>query len=135
LINNEPLITGASEIEQLNKMFRLLGTPNEKVWPGFDKLPHAQSFGFTHHPDVLHKSFPMITKNGMNILTQLLNYDPKQRISAEEALTHAYFSEEPKGQDPSLFPIWQSKSSRGRGDAPSLVDEEDALRRELGIMF
>ena len=38
LVSGEPLFAAQSEIELLNKMFRLLGAPNEKVWPGFSKL-------------------------------------------------------------------------------------------------
>jgi cell division cycle 2-like protein len=112
-------------------MFRLLGTPSEKVWPGFDKLPHAQSFGFAQHPSKLRESFPLITENGMNLLTQLLNYDPRKRIPAEDAMKHAYFSDEPKAKDPSEFPVWPSKSEKKRGC--DQVDQEDSLRRQLGV--
>lgn len=39
LLQKEPLLPGKTELEQLDKMFKLLGTPNEKIWPGFNKLP------------------------------------------------------------------------------------------------
>ena len=29
---------GKVELEQIDLIFQLLGTPNEKIWPGFDKL-------------------------------------------------------------------------------------------------
>ncbi|XP_020576967.1 cyclin-dependent kinase G-2-like isoform X3 [Phalaenopsis equestris] len=35
----EPLFNGKTEFDQLDKIFRTLGTPNEKIWPGFAKLP------------------------------------------------------------------------------------------------
>ena len=38
LLQGEPLLMGKSEMDQLDKMFQLLGTPNEKVWPGFAEL-------------------------------------------------------------------------------------------------
>ena len=30
----DPLFQGKSEIDQIDRVFRLLGTPNEKIWPG-----------------------------------------------------------------------------------------------------
>jgi serine/threonine protein kinase len=42
LLSKEPLLNGRTEIDQLDKMFKLLGTPSEKIWPGFSKLPAVQ---------------------------------------------------------------------------------------------
>jgi cell division cycle 2-like protein len=42
LLSKEPLLNGRTELEQLDKMFKLLGTPSEKIWPGFNKLPTVQ---------------------------------------------------------------------------------------------
>ncbi|XP_059657737.1 cyclin-dependent kinase G-2-like isoform X2 [Cornus florida] len=39
LLSKEPLFNGKAEFEQLDKIFRTLGTPNETIWPGFSKLP------------------------------------------------------------------------------------------------
>ena len=130
LVNNEPLITGSSEIEQINKMFRLLGTPNEQVWPGFDSLPHAQSFGFAQFPSRLRESFPLLTRQGMLLMTELLHYDPRRRMRARDAQTHAYFVEAPAPKDATLFPTWPSKNEGVQGAG----DQEDEPRRQLGPM-
>jgi len=34
LVTKRPLFTGDSEVDQLYRIFRILGTPNEKIWPG-----------------------------------------------------------------------------------------------------
>ncbi|KAM5568147.1 hypothetical protein ABKV19_015955 [Rosa sericea] len=39
LLSKEPLFNGKTEFEQLDKIFKILGTPNETIWPGFSKLP------------------------------------------------------------------------------------------------
>ncbi|XP_047169516.1 cyclin-dependent kinase G-2 isoform X2 [Vigna umbellata] len=39
LLSKEPLFNGRTEFDQLDKIFRILGTPNEAIWPGFSKLP------------------------------------------------------------------------------------------------
>lgn len=38
----------------------------------------------------------------------MLTMDPKQRITAEEALQHPYFTESPPPQHPSMMPTFPS---------------------------
>ncbi|KAL3818674.1 hypothetical protein ACJIZ3_004579 [Penstemon smallii] len=53
LLSKEPLFNGKSELDQLDKIFRVLGTPNEAIWPGCTKLP-AYKVNFVKHqlPDL-----------------------------------------------------------------------------------
>ncbi|CAO3635424.1 unnamed protein product [Cunninghamella echinulata] len=112
MINNEPLFAGRSEIDQVDKIFKLLGMPTEKSWPGFKDLPHANNIAFVDQPtSIIRAKFPYLTEAGMDLMLKLLTYDPEQRITAEEALNHPYFSESPLPKDPSLFQSWPSKSS------------------------
>jgi cyclin-dependent kinase 2 len=39
MVNGRPLFPGDSEIDELFRVFRNLGTPNEEVWPGVSNLP------------------------------------------------------------------------------------------------
>ncbi|RKP06153.1 kinase-like domain-containing protein, partial [Thamnocephalis sphaerospora] len=118
LILKEPMMPGRGEIDQLNQIFKLLGTPNEEIWPGFSKLPSAKSINFTQQPcvtyNMLRTKFKYVTASGIDLLSRLLAYDPAQRITAEEALKHPYFSEHPPPQHPDLFPSWPSKASKER---------------------
>ncbi|KAI9312454.1 kinase-like domain-containing protein [Dichotomocladium elegans] len=115
LVNNEPLLPGRSEIDQIDKIFKLLGAPNEKIWPGFFDLPHAKNVSLAQPSySSLRSKFPYLTEAGMDLLARLLAYDPKQRITAEQALKHPYFSESPPPKDPALFPTWPSKGSGER---------------------
>lgn len=47
----EPLFTGKSDLEQLSKIFKTMGTPNEKIWPGYNKLPAVQKMTFAEYPN------------------------------------------------------------------------------------
>ena len=38
LLTRKPLFTGKGELDQIDKIFQLLGTPNDTVWPGFSNL-------------------------------------------------------------------------------------------------
>lgn len=38
LLTKKVLFEGTSEIDQIDKIFKILGSPNEKVWPGYKNL-------------------------------------------------------------------------------------------------
>ncbi|KAI8920840.1 kinase-like domain-containing protein [Powellomyces hirtus] len=112
LVNKEPLLPGRGEFDQLKRMFRLLGTPTERTWPGMANLPGLKTFNFVEQPyNHLRRKFVNLTENGLNLLSRLLTYDPEKRITAEEALRHPYFTEHPLPKDPSLFPTFPSKGA------------------------
>ncbi|KAI8809110.1 kinase-like domain-containing protein, partial [Cladochytrium replicatum] len=146
LVNKEPLLPGRSEIDQLSRIFKLLGTPTEKIWPGFSKLPNASVINFPSiQHNLLRQKFPYLTDNGRDLLLKLLTYDPTQRITAEAAMHHPYFSESPLPIHPSLFPTFPSKSSGEkqimmlspsaprRGENENFPDNEEFVQTEEDI--
>ncbi|KAI5742960.1 hypothetical protein M8J77_013080 [Diaphorina citri] len=110
----EPLFTGKSDLEQLSRIFKTMGTPNEKIWPGFSKLPAVQKMTFAEYPNVgglkTKVAGSILTELGYDLLCKFLTYDPVTRITADEALRHDYFSESPLPIDPAMFPTWPAKS-------------------------
>ncbi|GAA6014315.1 hypothetical protein JCM8202_005235 [Rhodotorula sphaerocarpa] len=105
LILREPLLPGRGEIDQVGKIFKLLGRPTDEMWPGFRKLPNAKSFNVDAAPPFssLSRTFRYLTQAGLDLIQKLLTYDPEKRITAEEAMRHPYFSESPLPKDASLF--------------------------------
>ncbi|XP_073995005.1 cyclin dependent kinase 11B pitslre isoform X2 [Rhodnius prolixus] len=112
LMTMEPLFTGKSEQDQLNKIFKTLGTPNERIWPGYNKLPAVQKMTFAEFPvSTLRSRFKAVpTEVGLNLLNGFLTYNPAARLTAESALSHEYFTEIPLPIDPAMFPTWPAKS-------------------------
>jgi len=111
-----PVFPGESEIDELNRIYKLLGTPSEKIWPGYNKLPGPQKMKFIDFPvGNLRSKFPrdMLSDLGMDFLKKLLTYDPKKRLTCDQALQHEYFYEHPTAIDPSMFPTWPAKSEGG----------------------
>ena len=39
LVNQKPLFAGASEEDQLDKIFKIRGTPTDEAWPQMKELP------------------------------------------------------------------------------------------------
>ena len=44
LLAHKPLLPGKSEINQLDLIIDLLGTPNDQIWPGLSALPSLKGF-------------------------------------------------------------------------------------------
>ncbi|EFA74779.1 putative protein serine/threonine kinase [Heterostelium album PN500] len=107
IISREVLLPGTSEIDQLDRIFKLLGTPNEQIWDGFNKLPLVKNLNLIPQPyNNLKNKFPHITDQTYDLLSRLLTYDPEKRITAAEALEHPYFKENPPPRDTALMPIF-----------------------------
>ncbi|CAI0628182.1 unnamed protein product [Linum tenue] len=71
---------------------RLLGTPNEEVWPGVSNLVNWHEYP-QWSPQSLSTAVPTLDKDGLDLLEQMLKYDPAKRISAKNAMEHPYFDD------------------------------------------
>ncbi|XP_060529144.1 serine/threonine-protein kinase PITSLRE isoform X2 [Cylas formicarius] len=108
------LFPGKSEVDQLNRIFKDLGTPSEKIWPGFKELPAVKKMKFNEYPvSNLRAKFNTLSEVGLGMLVKFLTYDPAQRVTVEEAMKHTYFNEPPLPIDPAMFPTWPAKSELG----------------------
>ncbi|XP_071839954.1 uncharacterized protein [Apostichopus japonicus] len=112
----KPLFPGRSEIDQLNRIFKELGTPSEKIWPGYNELPAVKKMSFTEYPynNLRNRFGTYLTDLGFDLLNRFLTYNPAKRISAEDALKQEYFKESPQPIDESMFPTWPAKSEQSR---------------------
>ena len=88
-----PVFAGDSEIDQLFKIFRVLGTPNERSYPGVSNLPDFKNTFPQWNQQDLNTFVPGVNGNGIDLLAKMLVVDPSQRISAKLALMHPYFEE------------------------------------------
>lgn len=104
ILTNKTLFPGDSEIDQIYRIFRTLGTPDEIIWPGFKDMPEYRCFARFKARGVenyIGNSDP----SAVDLLSKLLTYDPAQRISAKQALTHQYL-DDCSEIDPSTFEIF-----------------------------
>ncbi|XP_064610515.1 cyclin-dependent kinase 1-like [Liolophura sinensis] len=91
MVMNKPLFRGDSEIDQLFRIFRTLTTPTEETWPGVSSLPDYKPTFPAWKKNTLFKVVKGLDNKGLDLLQQMLEYDPVKRISGREALNHLYF--------------------------------------------
>ncbi|KAL1974148.1 hypothetical protein VTN31DRAFT_5708 [Thermomyces dupontii] len=99
---------------QMMKIIEILGMPRKETWPGLVSMPEYQNLqslamGY-NKPSNLEAWYHSCLKNngysanspvgtpgreGFDLLSRLLEYDPTKRITAAEALQHPYFTNGP----------------------------------------
>jgi len=112
LLLRGPLFPGTSDIDQLARIFNVLGTPTESNWPMSQLLPSFVQFD-PREPLQLESIFRPsdVGKSGVELLKRMLTLDPQKRISAEEALSHEYLVDSaPRPCLPSELPLPSQKS-------------------------
>ncbi|KAG7738947.1 hypothetical protein KL923_002747 [Ogataea haglerorum] len=89
MFTGKPLFPGSSNEDQLLKIFRVMGTPNERTWPGVTSYPNYRSNFSVFIPQDLHTLIPNMDNLALNLLQGLLQMRPELRLSARQALQHA----------------------------------------------
>ncbi|KAG2366936.1 Pkinase-domain-containing protein [Suillus spraguei] len=121
LMLRTPYLPGESDMDQLKTIFRALGTPTEEDWPGHTKLPDYVPVGqFPRTP--LRDLFTAASGDTLNLLSRFLVYEPRRRISARDALSHAYFFALPHPSHPSKLPKPAAQTSRPLEELDGNVD-------------
>uniref|UniRef100_A0A6I8PVE4 Cyclin-dependent kinase 15 n=1 Tax=Xenopus tropicalis TaxID=8364 RepID=A0A6I8PVE4_XENTR len=96
MLQGYPAFSGVSDIfEQLEKIWSVIGTPAEDSWPGVSMLPNYKTEWLTlqeYQPfgnvwDGLGRSM-----GAEDLAEKMLKGCPRERISAEDALLHKFFS-------------------------------------------
>jgi serine/threonine protein kinase len=89
------LFHGTTEMEQLQQICAILGTPNTNHWPEYKSLPYGQHFTFQHiYPACEVTEFiPRCCEHDIatDLLRQLFVLDPKLRCTSSEAFRHGWF--------------------------------------------
>ncbi|CAH8632045.1 unnamed protein product [Schistosoma intercalatum] len=87
-----PLFPGSSEIDMVFKICSVLGTPSKGGWPEGYQLAAAMNFKFPQcSPVPLHTLIPNANHEGIQLILDLISWNPKYRPTAREALKRPYF--------------------------------------------
>ncbi|KAJ3051864.1 Mitogen-activated protein kinase [Rhizophlyctis rosea] len=92
LLLGKVMFKGSDYIDQLQRIFEIRGTPQDPTLMSLCSpkvLKYIQTW--SRRPKIpLEKIFPDANPLGLDLLDKLLAFDPRERITAEEALLHPY---------------------------------------------
>jgi serine/threonine protein kinase len=128
-----------NEVDQAEKIAQWCGTPTEEVWPGVSHLPWYRIVLGSKpavRPRVLRERFTAagFPADAVDLLDRLLCLDPSRRLSADEALRHEYFRNEPREMRPADHPRYDENhhefvtKSKNREAAAEAARSAEAAR-------
>ncbi|XP_077480422.1 serine/threonine-protein kinase MAK isoform X3 [Stigmatopora argus] len=87
-----PLFPGNSEVDEIFKICQVLGTVKKLDWPEGYQLASAMNFRFPQCvPTPLKTLIPNASREAIALMKDLLQWDPKRRPTAVQALRYPYF--------------------------------------------
>ncbi|NWV00398.1 MAK kinase, partial [Upupa epops] len=87
-----PLFPGTSEVDEIFKICQVLGTPKKSDWPEGYHLASAMNFRFPQCvPISLKTLIPNASSDAIQLMSDMLNWNPKKRPTASQALKYPYF--------------------------------------------
>lgn len=93
LYSFRPLFPGSSEPDEIFKICAILGTPTSRTWPEGLKLASAMNFRFPRFVRTpLSQLIPNASREGLQLMSDMMSYDPKKRPTAAQALQYPYFT-------------------------------------------
>uniref|UniRef100_A0AAY4DA89 cyclin-dependent kinase n=1 Tax=Denticeps clupeoides TaxID=299321 RepID=A0AAY4DA89_9TELE len=86
MLQGAPAFPGVADVfEQLQKIWAVLGVPTEETWPGVSELPN-------YKPGQSLSLLAQLPYKTEDLAQHMLMSIPRNRISAQDALQHAYFN-------------------------------------------
>jgi len=91
MYTGRPLFPGTTNEDELQKIFRLMGTPSERSWPGISQFPEYKPNFHVYATQDLRAILPQVDQQGLDLLGRMLQLRPEMRVSAKDALQHPWF--------------------------------------------
>lgn len=83
---------GINTVDQLNKIFAILGTPTEENWPEGYRFIQEKGISFHHYEPIdMAANVPGICPEGVHLIQHMLVNNPKERLTTADILAHPYF--------------------------------------------
>ncbi|XP_077389828.1 serine/threonine-protein kinase MAK-like isoform X2 [Festucalex cinctus] len=128
-----PLFPGNSEVDELFKICQVLGTLTKADWPEGYILASLMNFRFPKcYPTCLSVLIPNASDEAVALMKDMLQWDPKKRPKAAQALRYPYFHVGQSLADPLKYckqHELQSKHSKGVAEE-KVACEANRLFRE-----
>jgi len=92
-LHPQPLFYGANEKEVLYRICSVLGTPTYDTWA--EGIQQANLIGFKFHysnKTELEEIIPNASEEAIDLMKQMLRWDPNKRATAANLLNHKFFN-------------------------------------------
>ncbi|EAY20565.1 CMGC family protein kinase [Trichomonas vaginalis G3] len=99
-----PLFPGDSILDQIHRIFSVLGTPNEEMCKFFKDVKDELVIIPTYPPKDLSDVIKVNDLSLIDLISKLINIDPCKRLTAREALHHPYFNDIPESMKSKFCP-------------------------------
>ena len=91
-LHPRPLFYGANEKEVLFRICSILGTPTYDMWPDGIQQANFIGFKFPNNNKVdLAKIIPNASEDAIDLMNQMIKWDPNRRATASNLLKHKFF--------------------------------------------
>ncbi|KAL3850433.1 hypothetical protein ACJIZ3_012315 [Penstemon smallii] len=111
-----PFFPGESEIDQLYKIFCVLGAADWSTFPEARNIPRLVDITYSDiMPVDLSSVIPNASLEALDLIKQLCSWDPSKRPTADQCLQHPFFHVAPRPpiDEPNLeLNLWSSGSSK-----------------------
>jgi len=94
LVSRKPLFPGKNHVDQLNLITSIVGTPTPEelsIVTNEQALKFMKSMSFKPRVNLAAR-LPNLSAHGAQLLDQMLQFDPRKRISVQDALEHPYLA-------------------------------------------
>ena len=120
------------EINQLDKIYNVLGTPTREAWPGIVDMQWFELLRPSKHlpSSFAEKYRERVTPEAFSLLEDMFDFDPAGRPSAADVLEHPYF----KIEDPAPKRAVELKDLQGdwhEFESKALRKEKERQDREV----
>ena len=134
LLRGAPILPGNTEIEQVDLIFALCGSPTTDTWPGGPNLPLWDTFCNVDEDDSSVKERSLTGAllgvrcgSASDLVDAILQCDPSSRLSASDALQRPYCRDAPR---PSELGALDGESSLELEVRKRRREKKGAVRRE-----
>ncbi|CAD6186329.1 unnamed protein product [Caenorhabditis auriculariae] len=115
LLLRQPIFPGDSDIDQLVKIYNVLGAPKEVDWPVMTSLPsYVEIRPDNEKPPELRQIFTAATPDLLDLLSAMLTFDPTKRCTTTQALQMEYFRTMPYSCPDEELPLPNANKNKRR---------------------
>lgn len=88
-----PLFSGSSELDQMQKICSVLGTPTNSSWSEGYRLAAQIGYSFPHYQAIpLNNVLINACSEAVQLVAMMLSFDPGKRPTAQQILQHPYLA-------------------------------------------